>query len=107
MILPCQYPGQFIDLGLVLCSQGSELGSIAFEERLGIRQSAATILCPARQQTGDQRRHAPHDLPFDHVDLPLCLTTRLLHTGKMAVRVWRKGHGEHLPCQLTKLEGPA
>ncbi len=98
MILPCQSAGQFVDLGLVFSSQGSELGSIAFEKRLWIRQSAPTVIYPARQQTVDQRRHAPRDLSFNHVDLPLCLATRFLHPGEMAVRVRRKGHGEHLPA---------
>src|SRR5690606_3309428 len=97
MILPRQCPGQFVDLGLVFRSQGSELGSIAFEERLRIGYSTPAIMCPARQQTGDQRGHTPRDLPLDHVDLPLCLTTRRFHPGEMTVRVWRKGHAEHLP----------
>lgn len=81
LILPRELPRQCVDLRLALRGQGCELGTVALEEGTGVGCLAPTIVRPVRQKAGDQRGHAPGDLPIDHVQLKLGLPTRLLHAG--------------------------
>ncbi|MCP1768703.1 hypothetical protein [Bradyrhizobium japonicum] len=61
---------------------------------------------PLAAKLRDQRRHAADDLPVDHVELALRLALSLLHARKLVEAFGGGLHGDLLPCQATKLDGP-
>lgn len=107
LLLPRQLARQGVDLRLPLRGQRGELGAIALEERARIGRLAPAVVCPAWQQAGDQCGHAACDLPVHHVQLTLRLPTRFVHAGELSAELRRERHGDPLPCQPMKLEGPA
>ena len=107
LLVARQRTRQGVDLRLSLGGQGGKLGAIAREERGRVRRLAATMVASSGEQPGDQRGHAARDLPVDEVQLPLCLPARLFQAGEVSAEFGSEGHGDPLPCQPTKLDGPA
>lgn len=106
-VLPSQLSGKRVDLGLALCGQSGMVRPVPFEKRAGVRCHAPTISRLPWLQLRYQCRHAACDVPVYHVELPLCLAARFLHARKPSAQFKRQGHRVPLPCQPTKLDGPA
>mgnify|MGYP006948741008 CR=1 FL=1 len=86
-VLPGEFAGQCIYLGLPLGGDGREIGAILFEKRARIGRPAAPIHPALRFQAGDQRRHASRDPPLDKIELVLCLSACLFHAEEQHLTI--------------------
>lgn len=105
-IQPGELARERVDLRLALCGDRRKVRAIAFEESARVSRHAATVSGPLAAKLRYQGRHAADDLSVDHVELALRLATRLLHARKLGEAFGGSLHGDVLPCQPMKLDGP-
>jgi hypothetical protein len=104
-ILPGELSRQGVDLWLALGRDGGEVRAVTLEERARIAGPTAAGCGTLATELRDQRRHAPDDLPVDHVELALRLAAYLPPARELRDALRGRLHRD-LPCQPMKLDGP-
>jgi hypothetical protein len=106
-ILPDEFSGERVDLGLALRRECCQMRAIPLEEGVRIPGLAMPVASAFRLELRDQRRQPPRDLPIDEIELALDLPACLLHPVEERLCLGRRAHAALPDPHPMKSDAPA